>query len=71
MCGSFTFLLPFENKKTAEDHRLLREACGYHAPSISTSEYWFRLFKWGDFDTECQEQEEKLETFEKEELEAV
>ena len=34
-------------KSAAEGHRLLCEACGEHAPSIKTCEYWSRRFKSG------------------------
>ena len=34
-------------KSAAEEHRLLCKAYGEHAPSIKTSEYWFRRFMSG------------------------
>ena len=39
-----------QKKKAAEDHRLLVETYGEHAPVIRTCETWFRQFKSGDFD---------------------
>lgn len=58
-------------KKAAEAHRLVCEAYGDYAPSISTCEYWFRRFKNGDFDTDDKERPGQPKKFEDEELEAL
>lgn len=58
-------------KKAAEGYRMLLEAYGDHAPSISTCEYWFRRFKSGDFDVEDKERPGQPKRYEDEELEAL
>ena len=58
-------------KKAAEGHRLLCEAYGDYAPSISNCKYWFRRFKSDDFDTEDKEREGRPQTFEDAELEEL
>lgn len=58
----------WRKNKSARRHRLLCEAYGDNAPSISTDEYWFRRFKNSDFDTKDKKREGRPETFEDEEL---
>lgn len=38
-----------QKKKSVESHRLLVETYSEHAPSVRTSEVWFRQFKSDDF----------------------
>ncbi|UYV70421.1 SETMAR [Cordylochernes scorpioides] len=64
--------IPLRPIKSANDgHRLLCEAYGKHALSIKSCEYWFRLFKSGDFDTRDQEREGRPIKFEDAELDAL
>jgi [histone H3]-lysine36 N-dimethyltransferase SETMAR len=58
-------------KSVAESQRMLSEAYGDYAPSISTCEYWFRRYKKGDFDTEDKERPGQPKKFGDEELEAL
>ena len=58
-------------KSAAEGHRLLCEAYEEHALSFKTCDYWFRLFKSGDFDTSDKEREGRPVKFEDAELEAL
>lgn len=50
-CLGYLLLLMFNKMKSAaQSHRLLVKTYEKHSPSVKTSEYWFRLFKSGDFD---------------------
>lgn len=58
-------------KSAAESLRLLFEAYGDYAPSISTCENWFRRFKSEDFDLEDKERPGQPKKFEDKEMEAL
>lgn len=65
-------LFSFHLKKSAiESHRMLIEAYGDNAPSLSTCKLWFRRFKSGDFGTDDKERPGKPRKFEDEELKAL
>lgn len=62
----------FNLKESAvERHRLLCEAYGEHAPSIKTSEHWFRRIKNCDFITSYKELDGRPVKFEDIDLEAL
>lgn len=67
ICGKLCFSVFILKKKPAEIHRLLCEAYGDYAPSISTCEFWFCRFKSGNFDTDDKERSGQPKKFEDEE----
>lgn len=67
-----SLLFSFHLKKSAiESHRMLIEAYGDNAPSLSTCKSWFRRFKSGDFGTDDKERSGKPKKFEDGELKAL
>lgn len=61
----------FFKKSVAESLYVQQETYEDHAPLIFTCEYWFRLFKSGDFDIKDKERPRQSKKFEDEELEAL
>ena len=58
-------------KTTAESYRLLREACGKHAPSQDTCERWFQCFKSDNFEVADKEHGKSPKNFENAALQAL
>lgn len=58
-------------KSAAASHKLLVEAYGAHALSLSTCKFWIRRFKSGDFDTEDKERSGQPKKLEDAELESL
>ncbi|GFY70856.1 hypothetical protein TNIN_196401 [Trichonephila inaurata madagascariensis] len=57
------FCFHLKKKKELKVYRLLFEAHGGHASSISTCAYWSRGFENRDFDTKDKENEGRLKMF--------
>jgi len=65
----FTALI--RKKTAAEAHRFVSEIYSKSAPSIKTCEYWFRLFKTGNFDLKDKERLGQPKKFEDAELQEL